>query len=421
MGGIDFSVAAPEGLLSETPGVETEAPVETEETPVDTEEVESPEESAEAEEAEPQPTDYRKQTLEYLKSLKAQDGIDPKLIKHIRDTYMRESAYNEIGDINSVRGLKSQLEAIGGPEGLADLQATVASVEETDALLEAGDPQILDQIFEDARDGAIKLAPHYIDRIQKLDPQAFERMMLPHIVNYLKQNNFENAIAYMGRLVGENAEAKKWTDQTLQWFNNIARQSENFRTDTLSPERDQLKQERQTLIQERDKMFMESIQGEVLNHTNTELSKKLQPFQNALKGLSELQRRDIANSVYGEIERAINADRSFNSQLEAMKASKRRDRAGIVRFINTKVSSIADEAVKKIASGYGLKVGGVAPKGTKPQAPSGRGTLQNPILVKEHPGTENIDHDKTTEDMIYKGIYTLKNGRVVKWLRSKTS
>src|SRR5580700_1836210 len=205
--------------------------------------------------------------------------------KLLNDGYRRAEAFQEVfkGGVQEARGVRAALDAIGGTEGLATLQSTVASVEETDALLDAGDPKVLDAIIEDSPEGFKKLAPHVLSRLQKLDAEAFGRTIQPHLVRGLADANFAGVLSALASKVSDNAEASAIVRDMQAWFESQKQQAERQNADALNPEREKLSQREAKLVESERKQFEGQVSAQVDPHIRQTLGASLKPFSNSLK------------------------------------------------------------------------------------------------------------------------------------------
>jgi hypothetical protein len=422
---IDLATLAPPDIpVGEAPqeGQQATPEPETEETSQATEGQEQEgQEGQEAEGGEPQeqqrPADLNKRVSDFLKAMKDPDGKNADVLKAIRNAYFGHNAYSELGKVDDIRALKQQLDSLGGFEAISQLQEIASSVENTDALLDAGDPEVLDQIFEDSKEGAIKLAPHYLNRIAKESPEAYQRAVLPHFVQSLEAANFPRVMDALFRATADKPEAQEIVKDIVQWFSDQKRLADGFKTDSLSPERNTIKSEREELAQERERIFMEGIQQDIVSKINGSLSSRLKEYEPALRGMSERARRDFASALYQEIQKLADADTGYKNTLSAMIASKRRDRNGVVNFIGSKVDSVADRIVSAVAKDYGLKKGGATQKanGAVARNGSGKSSPASPAKVAGKPNVNDVDWDKTSNvDFLTKRAW-LKNGNFVQW------
>jgi|SRR5579872_807303 len=421
--GTDFDIAAlapeeipmgePEGQASPT-----EAPPEPAETPEEQPQATTKgEPEQEAPEEQSQPADINKRVSEFLKSLKDDQNAD--VVKALRNAYFQNAGYRELyPSVQEARAFKEQLEALGGMDTVSQLQEIATSVEETDSLLESGDPKVLDQIFEDAKEGAVKLAPYYISRVAKESPEMFQRAVLPHFVQAIESSGLPRVLQALAKTVQDKPEALETINEILQWHESQKRLAEGFRTDTVSPERNSLKEEREAVSRERQQIFLESVQQDVVSRINRALSAQLKDYESALRQMPERARSDFAAAIYQEIQKLSDADPRFKSTLDSMINSKRRDRNAVVSFIGSKVDSLADRIIAKVAQDYSLKKGAVkaAPEGRAAARNGGsKGSPSNPAKLTGKPSSEEVDWEKTSNvDFLTRKAW-LKNGSFARW------
>lgn len=349
-----------------------------------------------SEDGEPSSTPAQPTTAQIRASLKAFRESNPEhaqAAKLLNDGYSRFEAYKEvIPTVEEARNIRAQLDTIGGLEGLANMQETLASIEETDALLDAGDPAVLDQIIEDSPDGFKKLAPHYLQRLSKLDPEAFGRTLHPYFVNTLIDANFPNVLNALASLVQDKPEAATVVKNIREWFDGQKNLSDRLRTDTISPEREALNAERAELEKGRRADMENKIGSEVGAHIRSELGSRLKPYAASLNALAPAVRNAVAREAISELARALEADAVGKKQTEAMMAVRKPDVARIVSYNKSRVSSLADSVIAKIVKEFQLKPGAAparprtAPKPGAKAAPSGE-----VVKISKAPNNDDID------------------------------
>ena len=345
--------------------------------------------------------------------------------KLLNDGYRRAEAYKEVfPDVQTARGVRAALDAIGGTEGLATLQSTVASVEETDALVDAGDPKVLDQIIEDSPEGFKKLAPHVLSRLQKLDAEAFGRTIQPHLVRGLADANFEGVLTALASKVSDNAEASTIVRDMQAWFESQKRQAERQNADALNPEREKIQSEWGKINEAKQKDFEGKIANQVDPHIRQTLGASLKPFSNSLKAQPLGVQQAIASAAITQLSQALDADKAFITQFNAMKGKKGADPAKVAQFANARVSALAEQVIQNVVKSFGLKQNSGRPA-AKQQDGGAQRTAPNNSIVKlsKAPNDGDIDWDdpQATEAYI-RGRARMKSGqfkgRIVEWSKS---
>src|SRR6185437_6750179 len=99
----------------------------------------------------------------------------------------------------AVKTLKAFSDQVGGADGLAALNENVAAIRESDDLLYAGDPKLMDNIIEDLKsegklDALGKLAPAFLDKLKEHDPAGYYKSFGPHFLSGLKESGVDKAI-----------------------------------------------------------------------------------------------------------------------------------------------------------------------------------------------------------------------------------
>lgn len=388
-----------------------EAPVETpatvEETTT-TEDTQSTQETG-AETSEQQPTETpSKGGAAPLKAIrdavKAFEQTNPELGKHLKallDNEGRIRAYQEVyPDVESARSMRAAIEAAGGLDEIAELSKLRDSVQETDAMIESGDPQVIERIFSDAKEGPVKLLPHYLNRVEKENPEAFGNTIRPHLVRSLQASNFENVLAALSRATADKPEAKEIVDSMVSWFNDQKRLGEKTNLDALAPERQKL-QERATGLDQREyKQFEYEVNLEVKPAMNQAFSRGMRTYlQNDPR--PDAAKQDIARAWLTELGKALEKDQK---NVQAMMKSKSRNKQAIANFVKTRISAVEAGVTKKIVDQYKLTPGKAAPKTGDPnkgaETPqTGAGSVNSPIRVKDKPADSNIDWDADPDRM----------------------
>jgi hypothetical protein len=358
-----------------------------------------------------------KQLRDAVKSLSEASPEHAPALKRMLDDAARYRAMTEtFPDVDTARSTKAALDAVGGVEGISALQELASAVEETDGQLEAGDPAVLDSIFEDAPEGAVKLAPAYLNKLEKVNPEAFMSAMLPHFVRYMSNNNFDNVLAGLAESTKDNAGATPFVRSMQSWWDEQKRSGQKFNEDALAPERSKLKEGWTKLEQQQLETFRSEVGRDVESHSFRELGTRLRPYL-ANANIPDRMKRDIAQSAIDELGRALETD---SKTVEAMMRTKSRDRGKIVGYVNSRVSAVADAVVRQVVKDYGLSPGKatpVKPPATKPSGPPPvPKSAAEFIKVAQRPSDDEIDWEAPgARNAVITGKAKLRNGKYVRW------
>lgn len=275
--------------------------------------------------------------------------------KILNDEYGRALAFKEVyPTVEEARLVKSQIDSIGGLDGLAQLQSTVASIEQTDSLLEQGDPQVIEQIFEDAPQGAARLAGPYLDKLAKTNPEAYTAAIRPHVVDLLTNARLGDVLnAALSSIQSSKPEdAARIIQNIQQWLADEKGQADKYKQDFFGPDRQKLGDEWKKLQSERDSDFRQSVNSSVINSTNKQLEGLLKPYFDGMD-IPDAQKRDVAQACYNELGKAV-WTKSFLQHVNSLMSAKGRKVDTVTKVINSAVQDKLSKVVEKVAQEYKL-------------------------------------------------------------------
>jgi hypothetical protein len=369
--------------------------------------------------------DLRKASKEIRDALTKFRDADPAnkpLAKALRTALGHDLAFQEsFKTPQEAREFKAAVEAIGGREALADMSSQIAFSQETDSMLQANDPKVLDRITQDFPEALPKLLPHVLDRAMKANKEAYASAIQPHLIDNLEAAGVGNVLSALKEAAekGDNEAVQKIAANLAAWYGGQKSSAMKFRTELTNPMSDELTKRSQELDKREASQFESQWKQPVGQHASNAIYKAGAPF---VTKVPVGQQRAFFQAVISEVDRRITGDKTYTSQEQALMRSKNRDANKIVAFKNAKIDTIVPDAVAKVAKDFGYKVGSapaVKPtgdKGTKPgaKAPAVTGagsTPQNPVYVKEKPA--DADRDKTIKgyvDHVISGRALMKSG-----------
>lgn len=359
-------------------------------------------------------------TAQIRASLKAFRDSNPEhaqAAKLLNDGYSRYEAYKAvIPTVEEARTIRAALDTVGGLDGLAELQSLTSSVETTDALLESGDPAVLDQIFEDAPEGIVKLAGPYLSKLAKANPEAYNRAVTPHFVRFLQASNFPSVLGALANAVKDKPEALAIVQDMTEWFANEKNLADRLNTDSISPERDRLNKDRESFAKEQRSELEKSIGTAVSSHINQELGSRLKPYAAALNALPVGQRQAVARACITELAAALTADEPYQRLRKSLMDARKPEKDRIVGLNKTQVTKLADAVVTKVVKDFGLKPGAVKPA-TK-VADKGKSQDTRIVKIARAPKDSEIDWEYPDASKAYiLHRARLKSGQFVEWPR----
>jgi hypothetical protein len=375
-----------------------------------------------------------KEFREALKTFEASpEGA--KFAKQVRADYYATQQLKEIepGGMPAIREKYALMESVGGAEGLATLQERVQEVDATDAALAAGDPKALDSLGPDFDPGLAKLMPSILDRVMKANPEAYSAALLPHLMGGLMSSPMVGDLDRMIDVLqaphldekGKIAAITKLLGSIGQWFKANEDRAGKLKTaggekgaSDIAEQRAQLDRETQTAH------WNNRIAPQVVTHERTKLEELFKPYAAKLN-LDPAAKADLFETFRARMKAAGEADPAYMKQMKIYRGQKNPDPATVANFVKAAINrhgkAVVDGVVK---ARYGRFIGSGAKAGAQGGARSGaaaggRGAAGTGAVtvVSVRPDPVTVDYRKTSEADQYKGLYTLKSGKQVKWVK----
>ena len=433
------------GVMIEAPEVEETEPV-ADETSTDAlaESTELTPETGSADEPPKEEDPYStKFTREMRSSLKAWRDSNPgdsqiaKFSRQILANHERLVAFSQM-EPKGIDGLREKYALLDGlthgesrgVDALAAIQGQLQEVEQTDELLAQGDPRAFDALGEAFNDGLTKLAPAYLERIGKTDPEALNRAVMPYIVSTLQQSDL---VKHYNDLVDvlNSQNDPRFNDQTKMQFTiqSLARMGQwlnGLQEKAVVPPAGPNK-ERETFDQERSKFQEEKVtthwEAKIYPQTRQFVDAKFKelfaPYQSRLK-LPPEALDDAKADFRRRLNAAGEADKPYMGQISVYRKQGMANPDAVVNFVRSglarHVKPVMDSMMK--ARGYTAFLAG---RTKAPVATNGNGkvtqgpTLANVEVRTVKPRDEEIDHQRRTIEQIRTKVFPLKNGKVVQW------
>jgi hypothetical protein len=337
--------------------------------------------------------------------------------KELGNAYFREQAYKQhFPTPQEAATAKQLIEGVGGIEGVTTLQSRAAAIDLQDNALKAGDPAVLDSFFKDFPQGAVALAPAYMERLQKADPAAFSAAIAPHAIAMLDQaglaQHLETALNEPD-LNRKNALLK----QAFDWMASQKQATKNFQAaPQKNPAEDRLKEQQTQLQQEREELFVNTVREKVNSAVTPELTKAVDQYAKQYK-LSDTQKAHFQETLQNRVVKEMNGDKTYLQQVELRKQNKARTHDTIASYIssefNRRITAAAFAVAKDV---YGAPKTATAPTGVpKPGQPQ-TATGGAPLKVSQRPADSELDLSRPGADLLLiKGQGYTKAGKFVAW------
>lgn len=378
--------------------------------------------SADANAAKEEPVDWRKVPAELKEFFKTPAG------KAAKDAWFERNAYKEKfpEGIKQVNELTAFLDEHGGRDGLTtalgELQGKAAELDNITAALAIGDLSIVDGLAR--ADGFTKIAPALIGKWRDVDPEAYDSAVfgaLAHVIDQGQtQSLYGETPVSIPTLLAEARSALRYApaDQQGAVASAVMTRIEQFlgsfnakatapRTNTTVQSNDKFTQREQQLNQREEQAFSNDMKRDVDSFRSPLIAKELDSFFKRRPNDTEAQSLAVATVRSQVIERMSN-DATFQKSLNALTA--RKDKDGAMRLIKSRETAAITEIAPKVGRTIFGNPGAAAavaarPTGTPSKADAGFS------FVDKAPKPELIDRTKTSDAMIMRGKFILKDGR----------
>lgn len=342
--------------------------------------------------------------------------------KALNDTVGKGRAYEGVfPTVREARETKSLVDSFGGREGLLKSQETLSRVQEIDHALESGDPSAVEAMWKEAPEGMVKLAPMIFSNLEKANPEAYAKAVIPHAVKFFEGARFPEAFdqmvkAYKG---GDKVTGDRLSTEMATWF--VAQRDQTQQPQKVDPEIERLRKELDTRTSTDSQQAIDRAYTDVVSHAGPVIDKYLKPIVAKL-GLTKEQYGDLREDAWKHLQDTRNADQTYKT----VSASKQRQGMDAVRdYIKSETESRAEAAARSIANrryGHQLKNGASTAK------PNVTATPITPGITRgKEPSPSEIDYSsrgiqvakkagfKDLGDMILSGKAPLKAGGIRQW------
>jgi hypothetical protein len=336
-----------------------------------------------------------------LKTLAESNPDDPNIksaIKQLRDSFFGRQAYDkEFGSVTAAREVKSLLSEIAGSNGQPvtleqareawdNHQGLITNINESDAMVSAGDPQILDNIWETLKsegktDSFFKLGAAYLDKMAERDENGYADAIVPHLASIADGTGLTTAINSVwralqsGDMAGAKAVVRDIGGLLSEW------KSKAHETKQANSEQSKIQSERQKWESEKQatevKTLKESTARECDSYSNKTLGKALGPFLKMpfFKDFPRETLIDLGNGIKARMYEALTNDKTYQTQMKGQWGQKSPDKGKIIDFHRTTLDAIArdivEQTIKQRYPGYakgGTAAGRVAAAKAKSEA-----------------------------------------------------
>jgi len=345
-------------------------------------------------------------------------------IKFLYDTSGKARGYEEqFPTVREAREVRALLEAVGGREGVQQMQATLSEIEQIDQKLSAGDPSVVDKMWDEAPEGMPKLMPALLDKFAATKPQEFEKFIAPRSVGYLDKAGFPQAFDLMVKAYegGKLEDAKAIRDQLIQWVVGNRQQAQE--TKQADPEVERLRAELAKRDQGAEAQKVETSYNAVVDHAGPIIDAALKNVKGFAKlGLTADQQKLLKQDVWDHLQRTRNADSTYKTVAPAKQKLGYDKWADYAKRWTVDNAEASARAMVQARYGHQLQNGAQQTVTAVTKAP---GAPQ--IQTGKQPEPSEIDYSvkgkiaaqkagfKDVADMLLSGQAPLKVGGIRKW------
>lgn len=347
-----------------------------------------------------QPDPLRKFIADLRRNAEAE--VDParkaELIAHaksLNDKVGKAGAYEEqFKTVREVREIKALLDTFGAEHngdwktGLSTMQSRVTSARQTDQQLEAGDPAVVQKIWDEAPEGVPKIIPALIDKFATEKPAEYQKFIAGHSIKHLDASGFPQAFDAMVKLYesGKTEDAQRLKQELIGWVVGQRQQpaQEQAKAD---PEVEKLRKEIQTRDETARTAANDVALKSVKEHTLPLLDKAIRQIVGKL-GLSNEQVETLKAQAWGDLQDTRNGNQTYKT-LTAAKYGSGGPNAW-AEYAKTWSNDNAAESARKIAHqyyGHQLKNGAATSKVDPIKQPTAQA-----VVAGQRPKPSEIDY-----------------------------
>lgn len=404
-------------------------------------EPESRVESAKPGETEPLPKELAK-SLRELRQANTDNPAHLKTLNALKNSFYSDRQYRQIYETPEEAATdRAALQALGGHEGIANMQTELRNIEEFDNMVRDGDPRSITSLREQFPEGFKKLVPVALDELQKMDFNTFKETMRGPLLQILEGDGLmegvRGAMEWIQSGLAKPEEmqmAVKYALRTLSqidgWYKGLSDQEKQFKNRFQDPRLHQLEaREKETATRETNLRRDTYLRG-VSEYMTTTLTPEIRTALNG-KQLGPETRNLFRSNVVQEIQKNLVSNQRFTSNVKALLA--RGDVDGATTFAKPFVDAARKTALAKVATAMNVAAFPSARRNgaVRPAAPSQASarpgqprkepiTNQRPAPIMRKPSMAELDMDyPNAEVMMIAGQGILKRtGQLVQWRKN---
>lgn len=349
--------------------------------------------------------------------------------KALNDKVGKVGAYESLfPTVREVREVKALLDTVGADHGgdwktgLQTMQQRIGEARQIDQQLEAGDPAVVQKIWDEAPEGVPKIMPALLDKFAESKPAEYQKLIAGHTVKFLDTSGFPSAFDQMVQAYesGDKVTAARIKEQMIRFV------AENRAQATTQPKVDPEVERLRNQLKERETKDVTAANQTALkaveSHSLPILETKIKAIVGKL-GLSPDQIKALTTHAWNDLQDTRNADSTYKTITTSRYQSG--GATSWAEYAKGWTNDNAEVSARKVANlyyGHQLRNGAVA----KPN-PTAAVTPKAGIVQGQQPSRDEIDYSqrgvmaarkagfRDLADMLMAGQAPLKVGGVRKW------
>lgn len=344
---------------------------------------------------------------QWIRNLK---GTDPAAFKAAKADFFGKRAIDEKLKDFDLDGTKGWLEEHGGREAIvakvSELEGKAAELDAISEKIANGDASLVNDLTPETLS---KLAPVVAERWAKDDPEGWGAAMSGVMAATIQQNGIPMFLERMGLMleVGKTDAIPAMIKQLQEWAGSFQAKAQAPRT-AQPQQTDKYAAREQELNTREQQAFNSDMERSVESFRDPLISKELESFTK--RRPNDNDAKDLAiSTVRSQVVERLKADTAFQKSLNAL--WQRKDKDGALRLIKSRetaaITEIAPKVGRTIFGNPGTQAAAVParPAGTPSKADAGFS------FTDKAPKPELIDKFRTSDAMIMRGKFILKDGR----------
>ncbi len=342
-------------------------------------------------------------------------------IKFLYDTSGKARGYEEqFPTVREAREVRALLEAVGGREGVQQMQATLSEIEQIDQALSAGDPSVVERMWNEAPDGMPKLMPALLDKFAATKPEEFEKFIAPRSIGYLDQAGFPQAFDRMVQLndAGKTEEAQAIRNELIQWV--VGNRQAAQQRKQADPEVERLRAELAKRDEGQQSQQVDAAYNAVVDHAGQAIDRVAKPIVGKF-GFTREESQAFRQAVWNHIQETRNANADYKTIAPA------KQRHGYDKWIEYAKRWTDDNAEASIRAVLKTPPWSRIASGKAPVTAVTKSPTQVSVQQGKEPSPSEIDYGpagkmaarkagfKDLGDMLMDGQAPMKSGGIRKW------